>query len=144
MASLDRPRHGWEGISNGGEIWGSGNSGSGSSTFDDDDFLIDADPERLNKILRELDVDDKPNLGDFENEDTNVEVQKFDYNTFVEKEKLIDDIVYLMVINGNIPNTPSAINAEKADLLFMSVEELRVIKEEWQKANLTSKSGRGM
>ena len=97
MASFDRPRHGWEGISNGGEIWG-----SGSSTFDDDDFLIDADPERLNKILRELDVDDKPNLGDFENEDTNVEVQKFDYNTFVEKEKLIDDIVYLMVINGNI------------------------------------------
>ena len=142
MASFDRPRHGWEGISNGGEIWGSGNSSS--STFDDDDFLIDADPERLNKILRELDVDDKPNLGDFENEDTNVEVQKFDYNTFVEKEKLIDDIVYLMVINGNIPNTPSAINAEKADLLFMSVEELRVIKEKWQKANWSPKSGRGM
>ena len=67
MASLDRPRHGWEGISNGGEIWGSGNSGSGSSTFDDDDFLIDADSDRLSKILRELeelDKDDKPNLGD--------------------------------------------------------------------------------
>ena len=49
-----------------------------------------------------------------------------------------------MVISGNIPNTPSAINVEKADLLFMSVEELRVIKEEWEKANLTSKSRRGM
>ena len=87
MASLDRPRHGWEGISNGGEIWGNGNSGG--SNFDDVVFLIDADSDRLSKILRELeelDKDDKPNLGDVDFESI---LGQYSQNVFQENLKSV-------------------------------------------------------
>lgn len=64
-----------------------------------------------------------------------------DYSGKLEKMNLIDDILRLMYPDSNF-DVYSTLAAKQ--LQSSSVEELRVIKEEWQKANLTPKSGRGM
>lgn len=64
-----------------------------------------------------------------------------DYSGKLEKMNLIDDILRLMYPDSNF-DVYSTLAAKQ--LQSSSVEELRVIKEEWKNANLTSKSGRGM
>ena len=92
--------------------------------------------EELQRFLSGEELGAKPNISVIVDR-----TKPMDYSGKLEKMNLIDDILRLIYPDSNF-DVYSTLAAKQ--LQSSSVEELRVIKEEWQKANLTSKSGRGM
>ena len=56
MASLDTPKYGWEGISNGGEIWGGSSSSDKDKDYEDDK---DYELPTITRIRQMLDEEDE-------------------------------------------------------------------------------------
>ena len=79
--ALDRPRHGYEGMSNGGEIWG-----SSSSRINSEDMIEQAD--RINRMLDSIKLEDDLDINNSKVESNNI----FGEAYLDDKKKTIDSL----------------------------------------------------